>query len=1060
MPASLNKATILHIQSTEALARANITSVGSGIVGRRGFVFSETSRSDPGNTSPAASDYEYVADEYGDFDVGQFELLITGISQNTTYYVRAFGQNTAGYAYGDEQDFLTLEGNVVGLSSQMNIATDLRARLVRTTSLRSIHNIRFDLFNKGEYAIRYTGSFTGADQLEHEVDILDRDYSGESIRLLLALEGWFEEIGDRDKHPLEPISVSKGKLYIFDYLGAIRETLYTIDQEKFRIVHRIGGEVVWVGKVLTEQYQKPLEDTRNIVEILATDGLGDLQDVIYGDRFTTSEVRGGATRTIKDTVVRILSSLGYEIEIEMTFDWHVYGLSEERLLEHVYVNDSMLTARSAYEILRGCMIALASRLYMENGKWIVEQLELKDEPYLVHRYNYNGLLLESYEYDPIIDAKFGEDHEYKYRVRPGFEMFDSGYNKAIVKSVIPRSDSSRRSVAIPLGAARRDFPFGYYGKIKDFNFQYWIDENTPAFWNLSAGANVQRVADTEHGDAYSLQINNTSASNEYIEAELVVIKRGTSARLNLRLYAKRVGSGVTLFGIIIKCGDQYVHYDDGAEEYYFDPAYNRGEIPITSSSWQEFELEVALPDEGGELLIRLFGGRIIGGGSYSGVRFDYIRPLIIEEPVSIEYEANDTEAPYERTLEIESTMLSDEQFPYQVPRITPRHWKREPYVVDELPSGRSIMDLVAETHLAMRNKRILVREEQYVQRGGITRIAFRDTLQIDDYLFNAVYLRKLFRRGLIAGQWVQIKDLSEEIYPPFDPNNPCDDYDTYGDGVPPAWERWGVFWYMGHIKRFRESDGQHFLRNEPVISALYSVLHGWRFIGDELGGGHNGIFPANYHITAELEIQTFNLPSAGHGIPRRFGIFAQYQGAKPAHPNIPGVYCGIYKNGLINYNPASPAYLQWGAVLELGSWQSTPFFLSELSGVLRMEIYKNDEALMCELYNEAGLIKALAIPVPDPNDVDDPAWRYWNYSSQPDHTGNIGCYSLGTGNPSQHINLYSICVYDETTFSPPPLPDFDGDLNIMLLSEIDAQEHEHEKIFITLQSEVFDDGTP
>jgi hypothetical protein len=296
--------------------------------------------------------------------------------------------------------------------------------------------------------------------------------------------------------------------------------------------------------------------------------------------------------------------------------------------------------------------------------------------------------------------------------------------------------------------------------------------------------------------------------------------------------------------------------------------------------------------------------------------------------------------------------------------------------------------------------------------------------------------------------------------PPFDPANPCDDFDTYGDGVPPQWERWGGFWYLGHIKRFRESDGQHFLRNEAVISALYSVLHGWRYIGDELGGGHDGIFPANYHITAELEIQTFNMASAGHGVPRRFGIFAQYQGATPAHPKIPGVYCGIYKSGFMSYSPGAPGYLQWGAVLELGSWQSTPFFLSELSGVLRMEIYKNDEALMCELYNDGGLVKALAIPVPPMDDMEDYRWRYWNYSSQPDYTGNIGCFSLGTGNPSQYVNLYSICVYDETTFSPPPLPDFDGDLNFMLLSEIDAQEHGHEKIFITLQSEVFDDGTP
>ncbi|MBQ2187877.1 MAG: hypothetical protein II401_04900 [Bacteroidales bacterium] len=87
------------ITTTTASCGGNVTSVGNGTVSARGVCWSTTS-------NPTISN-SHTTNGTG---TGTFTSSITGLSANTTYYVRAYVTNQAGTAYGEQKSFTTLSG--------------------------------------------------------------------------------------------------------------------------------------------------------------------------------------------------------------------------------------------------------------------------------------------------------------------------------------------------------------------------------------------------------------------------------------------------------------------------------------------------------------------------------------------------------------------------------------------------------------------------------------------------------------------------------------------------------------------------------------------------------------------------------------------------------------------------------------------------------------------------------------------------------------------------------------------------------------------------------------
>lgn len=102
-----------NVASSTATLNGDIDFKGGGNATVTGFVYGKSSKVYPGNVAPASSGYPNSVSSSGSFGVGSFSENVTGLDYTTTYFTRAFAQNTGGYSYGDEVQFSTLNTTTV-----------------------------------------------------------------------------------------------------------------------------------------------------------------------------------------------------------------------------------------------------------------------------------------------------------------------------------------------------------------------------------------------------------------------------------------------------------------------------------------------------------------------------------------------------------------------------------------------------------------------------------------------------------------------------------------------------------------------------------------------------------------------------------------------------------------------------------------------------------------------------------------------------------------------------------------------------------------------------------
>ena len=100
---TVTTATISDIDKTTATGGGNVTADGGATVTARGICWSTSQ-------NPTISG-SHTTDGTG---TGSFTSAMTGLTANTTYYVRAYATNSAGTAYGEEVSFTTLPDGIPG----------------------------------------------------------------------------------------------------------------------------------------------------------------------------------------------------------------------------------------------------------------------------------------------------------------------------------------------------------------------------------------------------------------------------------------------------------------------------------------------------------------------------------------------------------------------------------------------------------------------------------------------------------------------------------------------------------------------------------------------------------------------------------------------------------------------------------------------------------------------------------------------------------------------------------------------------------------------------------
>ena len=113
--ATLTTTSVSNITASSAISGGNVTSDGGYTVTSRGVCFATYSNPTISNSTV-----------YSGTSIGSFTSNIPGLSQNTTYYVRAFATNALGTAYGSQYSFTTISGLPI-------LTTTVATNISRTT---------------------------------------------------------------------------------------------------------------------------------------------------------------------------------------------------------------------------------------------------------------------------------------------------------------------------------------------------------------------------------------------------------------------------------------------------------------------------------------------------------------------------------------------------------------------------------------------------------------------------------------------------------------------------------------------------------------------------------------------------------------------------------------------------------------------------------------------------------------------------------------------------------------------------------------------------------------
>ena len=87
------------VTTVSATLNGTVTTINGANIAERGFVYDTVTRAAPGDVAPGASGYASYVSDLDAFGLGAYTKALTGLTQVTSYFLRAFAKNDTGH-YG------------------------------------------------------------------------------------------------------------------------------------------------------------------------------------------------------------------------------------------------------------------------------------------------------------------------------------------------------------------------------------------------------------------------------------------------------------------------------------------------------------------------------------------------------------------------------------------------------------------------------------------------------------------------------------------------------------------------------------------------------------------------------------------------------------------------------------------------------------------------------------------------------------------------------------------------------------------------------------------------
>ncbi|MBA4851355.1 hypothetical protein [Emticicia sp. BO119] len=234
------------------------------------------------------------------------------------------------------------------------------------------------------YELKYYAAATGISSVEWKVELLEKDYSGDSIELLLMGNGI--RIGyDREEDRFAPIISRYAEISLKAKNDFQLEDLQFDDERKYQVKIYKNTVLEFVGWLVPFYSSQEFEDISAVViNVMAKDTIKQLSNVTFFNQYPE---RTSNKQSFKEVISLGLKQLGYLLYLEIYYNKYDAAmlkaamdcpLSQQFFDIHALQNKDG-TWLDFYTIIERLLAHHNLRLFQSKGKWIiVSVIELLD----------------------------------------------------------------------------------------------------------------------------------------------------------------------------------------------------------------------------------------------------------------------------------------------------------------------------------------------------------------------------------------------------------------------------------------------------------------------------------------------------------------------------------------------------------------------------------------------------------------------------------------------------------------------------------------------------------
>lgn len=432
------------------------------------------------------------------------------------------------FAYGAGQTSGTFTGLKAG--SYLVYARD-------SVNCRAVISTKVDI--SASYGTKWRLEYIDRINKTHKTEIREKNYSGAVTNVEGGVPATVYRLrGEGEREKFLPVLPGEIETQFISTTEGQFQSIYTNDPDKYRLVHTIDGSVVWTGKVLTNQYEESYVNPPYPISIIATDGLPELNDILFLDDFGNRLY--GDFKQI-NVIAFILRKLKLGLSIRSACNIYASTMNKtasDDPLDQAYVDVSryylIKENPTCGEVLKWILEAYNAQIIQWNNVWNIVRIEERYTDFDYRQYDSNGTYVSNSTYTALKELKNSSynnrmvwaNQNQQLRIMPGYGSIRLLYDLGNRKNVFKNGDFKLKSKYI------------YDLAIDDSQVQLVPDLSGFEIIKTDDTGIYVGYEDLKEGNISVVFTSNSTNGDDYLLSETINLKLGTTDKIKFNLRFK------------------------------------------------------------------------------------------------------------------------------------------------------------------------------------------------------------------------------------------------------------------------------------------------------------------------------------------------------------------------------------------------------------------------------------------------------------------------------------------------------------------------------------------